>query len=133
MTLPLPFKDNLAALASCEGSWLRIALSRSVVRRAFGYAVVVGAILVLINHADALLRGELSAGRLGRILLTVVVPYLVSTSSSVSAMRQAVRVPGAGAQAARKVRPRGHDSRGRTVPKEGVHGSECRSDDGYCR
>ena len=45
-----------------------------------------GTILVAINHGDAIVRGDLSMGRLLRIALTVMVPYCVSTYSSVSAL-----------------------------------------------
>jgi hypothetical protein len=69
-------------------TWWQLARSRAVVRRALGYALVVGAVLVSINHGDALLRGELDRGRLLRIGLTVLVPYVVSTLSSVGALRQ---------------------------------------------
>lgn len=68
-------------------SRLDLALSPPVVRRALKIAVVVGAVLILINHGDALLRGDFSAGRLFRMALTVLVPYLVSTISSVEALR----------------------------------------------
>ena len=68
-------------------SSLQIALSRSVVRRALGYAVVVGAILIAINHGDALARGELGPTRLFKMALTLMVPYAVSTLSSVQALR----------------------------------------------
>ena len=68
--------------------WLQLALSPSVVKRALKYALVVGAVLTAINHGDALVRGELSAGRCFRIGLTVLVPYVVSTLSSVGALRE---------------------------------------------
>jgi uncharacterized SAM-binding protein YcdF (DUF218 family) len=68
-------------------SWVRLAFARPVVRRAVKYAVIVGAILIAINHGDAILRGDLPAGRLARMLLTVAVPYVVSTLSSVEATR----------------------------------------------
>jgi len=71
------------------GDWLRLAISGPVVRRALKYAVVVGAILIAINHWDALLEGDLSGGRLAKMVLTVCVPYLVSTLSSVGAMMEA--------------------------------------------
>ena len=74
-------------------SWLGLATSRSVVRRATGVAVVVGAILVIINHGDAIARGDLTVGRWLRIALTAIVPYCVSTYSSVSALRAAQRQP----------------------------------------
>jgi hypothetical protein len=58
-----------------------------VVRRALAFAVVVGAILIGINHGDALLRGEIDSVRLWKMGITVLVPYSVSTLSSVSAIR----------------------------------------------
>jgi hypothetical protein len=67
--------------------WLELALSRPVVRRALKYAVLVGAVLITINHGDALLHGELGARRLLKMSLTVLVPYMVSTLSSVEALR----------------------------------------------
>ncbi|MFQ5698154.1 MAG: nitrate/nitrite transporter NrtS [Myxococcota bacterium] len=67
--------------------WLAIAARPDVVRRGLCYAIVVGAILIGINHGDAILRGDVSPGRLLKMALTVVVPYLVSTFSSVGAMR----------------------------------------------
>jgi hypothetical protein len=69
--------------------WVRLAVSAPVVKRALKYAVIVGAILIAINHWDALLEGDVSAGRLAKMALTVCVPYLVSTLSSVGAMREA--------------------------------------------
>jgi len=68
--------------------WLCLACDASVVRRALGYAVVVGAILIAINHGAAILNGELALDRLIQMGLTVVVPYLVSTFSSVGVMRR---------------------------------------------
>jgi hypothetical protein len=67
--------------------WARLALSGSVVWRALKYAIVVGAILIGINHWDALLAGDVSGGRLAKMALTVCVPYVVSTLSSVGALR----------------------------------------------
>ena len=70
--------------------WLHLAMERSIVRRAVAVAAIVGSVLVAINHGDAILRGDLSAGRLFRIVLTVLVPYCVSTYSSVSAIRRQI-------------------------------------------
>lgn len=67
---------------------IALAFSRSVVVRALKFAVVVGAILIAINHGDALLRGEVGLVRLLKMGLTVLVPYTVSTLSSVAAMRE---------------------------------------------
>lgn len=68
-----------------------------MVRRALAYAVVVGSVLAAINHGDALLRAELGGGRLARIGLTYLVPYLVSTFSSVGAVLQSRPGSNAGA------------------------------------
>ncbi len=68
-------------------SFIVVAIRPSIVRRALGYGLVVGAILIAINHGDALLAGEISMGRSLKMLLTVFVPYCVSTASSVGAIR----------------------------------------------
>ena len=67
--------------------WLAIATQRRVVQRALKYAVVVGSMLIAINHGDAIIHGELTTDRLLRMGLTVIVPYVVSTLSSVEALR----------------------------------------------
>lgn len=51
-------------------------------------AAIVGPILIAINHSDAILRGDISLPRFGRMLLTIFVPYAVSTVSSVAAFRE---------------------------------------------
>jgi len=71
--------------------FLREATRGSVVRRALRFAAVVGSILITINHGDAILRGDLPPVRLLRMGLTVMVPYVVSTLSSVLALRHAAR------------------------------------------
>ena len=71
--------------------WLRVAATPSVARRALTYAVVVGTVLIAINHGDALIRGDVSVGRGLRMLLTICVPYVVSTASSVGALREGAR------------------------------------------
>jgi len=75
-------------------SWLALTTRPSVVRRGLMYAIIVGMILITINHGDALLRGEITQGRLLKMALTVTVPYVVSTLSSVGAIRaQRLRDP----------------------------------------
>lgn len=66
--------------------WMQIASRRPIVIRALKYAVVVGSILVVINHGNAILAGTLDSTRLMQMLLTVLVPYCVSTASSVGAV-----------------------------------------------
>ncbi len=67
--------------------WLGVALSGPVVRRATFYMIAIGGVLIAINHGDALLRGDLDRVRLLKLVLTPLVPYCVSTLSSVSAIR----------------------------------------------
>lgn len=71
--------------------WLSIAMYPRVVRRGLRYAAVVGAILLAINHGDAILRGDIPLSRALRMLLTVMVPYCVATLSSVEAIRETRR------------------------------------------
>jgi hypothetical protein len=69
--------------------WMKIAREPAVVRRALKYALVVGTVLIAINHADALIHGQITQSRLISMGLTVLVPYMVSTASSVGAIREA--------------------------------------------
>lgn len=71
--------------------WLAVASRRDVVRRALVVAAVVGTILITINHADALLQGQVNVKRMWQMGLTYLVPYCVSTYSSVSALRSMKR------------------------------------------
>ena len=64
--------------------WLRLALYPATVRRALLTSAIVGTTLTLINHGDALLRGEVDTLRAIRIGLNLFVPYMVSTVSSVA-------------------------------------------------
>jgi hypothetical protein len=64
--------------------WLACCVSKPVIRRAILSALIVGSILVMINHSDALLHGQFDRIRVFRIGLTVMVPYIVSTVSSAS-------------------------------------------------
>jgi hypothetical protein len=66
--------------------WLRTAFSPPVRRRATRVALVVGTILLAINHGDAILSGHVPPVRLFRMILTIIVPYVVSTLSSVGAI-----------------------------------------------
>lgn len=74
--------------SATEPSWLALALAPSTVRRSVKVAAVVGTLLIAINHGDALLRGDLTLARVLRMLLTVLVPYGVSTAASVAALRE---------------------------------------------
>jgi len=69
-------------------NWFTTACEPSVVRRAIRVSLIVGTILILINHGDALIRAEMSLRRLVKIILTYVVPYCVSTYASVGAIHE---------------------------------------------
>ena len=71
-----------------QPGWWQLASRPAVVKRALLFAVVVGSILIGINHGPALLNGDVDGFRVFQMMLTVCVPYVVSTLSSVGAMRQ---------------------------------------------
>ncbi|MBD2635533.1 MAG: nitrate/nitrite transporter NrtS [Limnothrix sp.] len=73
--------------------WWLLARQRSVVQRALRTSLLVGTILVGINHGDALLRRDCPPDRLAKIGLTYMVPYLVATFASVSTLRELGRSP----------------------------------------
>jgi len=64
---------------------LHTARQPEVVRTALRFALVVGPILVFINHGDAILAGTMDSTAWLKSALTMVVPYTVSTLSSISA------------------------------------------------
>jgi hypothetical protein len=49
--------------------------------------MVVGSLLVVINHGDALITLDIDVEALIQIFLTYLVPYAVSTYASVEAIR----------------------------------------------
>jgi hypothetical protein len=69
-------------------SWLRLAAHPATVRRAFVTALIVGCVLIAINDGPAILAGQLTRERIIQMCLTVFVPYIVSTVSSVSTRRE---------------------------------------------
>jgi hypothetical protein len=69
-------------------TWLRLAAHPATVRCALFTAALVGFVLIMINHGDAILRGELDYARIVKMLLSLAVPYIVSTVSSVSTRRE---------------------------------------------
>ena len=69
---------------------------KRTVLRAVKVAAIVGPILTVINQSDVLLNGNYSPRVIGKILLTVLVPYCVSSFSSARAEieREAARERG---------------------------------------
>jgi hypothetical protein len=68
-------------------SFLMLALRPEVVKRAMVIALIVGGILIAINHGTCIVMGEFSPTCLVQSLLTFMVPYAVSTVSSVLAVQ----------------------------------------------
>ena len=67
---------------------LAVAFEKRVVRRALVFSVVVGSVLIAICHGHALLAGDIDGTRWFKMGLTLLVPYVVSTWSSVLAVRE---------------------------------------------
>lgn len=64
------------------------AMNRCVVVRAVFMAAIVGSVLVLINHGMCIYHGKFGLMCFGQTVLTFMVPYVVSTVSSVLAMSE---------------------------------------------
>jgi len=67
-----------------------IATKRAVVVRALVVATIVGPILAMINHGEKILALDISQVDLWKIALTFLVPYSVSTVSSVLSIRNRI-------------------------------------------
>ena len=65
-----------------DTSLARLLFGDGTPRKAFLPALIVGTILVVINHGDALSRGDLPP--FWKILLTYLVPYCVTTWGAVT-------------------------------------------------
>jgi len=77
-------RDGIIAIHDMR-KHLRTARQPEVVRTALRFALVVGPILVFINHGDAIIAGTMDSTAWLKSALTMVVPYTVSTLSSISA------------------------------------------------
>ena len=66
--------------------WLAIATSAPVVRRSLVACVLVGTILVAINHGEGLVHGRIDPIKVAQVALTFLVPFVVSMASSVAAI-----------------------------------------------
>ncbi len=72
--------------AACK-RWVHAALSPAVARRSTKVSLLVGTLLVSINHGDLLLSGNVSSALFWKIPMTFCVPYAVSTYAAVDALR----------------------------------------------
>ncbi|MGJ8527590.1 hypothetical protein [Maritalea sp.] len=67
--------------------FITISMRPIVVRRAIIIALIVGTIIAIINYYDKMMGASLSAGDVMKIGATFLVPYAVSTMSSVMAIK----------------------------------------------
>ena len=58
-----------------------------IVSRAGRVALLVGTVLFVINQSDVVLRGDITALVVAKIVLTYLVPFSVSTYSALAANR----------------------------------------------
>lgn len=72
--------------------WLEIAVSPTVVKRSLKVAAIVGTLIGLINYADKILLGSMTAVDTLKFALTYLVPFAVSTYAAVSAIREMERM-----------------------------------------
>ena len=79
---------SINSKTSCGETFFQIAVRKSVVVRAARIAIVVGVVLGLLNHGDVIIAAELTGTHFIKICLTFLVPYSVSTYSSVLAIRE---------------------------------------------
>lgn len=75
------------SFSALRPGFFALCVRRDVVIRALKTSALVGTILTIINHSDAILAGSLSSQRALRIALTYCVPYAVATYASVQAIR----------------------------------------------
>ena len=68
-----------------------LAFRWDVVRCALIMSVIVGTVLVTINHSDCIAKGAFGAGCVVKSALTYMVPYCVSTISSVLAIEKGLK------------------------------------------
>jgi hypothetical protein len=74
-------------MTDTQNGFLSIAISPRVVKSAVRVSLLVGTILALINHGEAILALAVPRENLVQILLTYLVPYCVSTWSAVRAIQ----------------------------------------------
>ena len=70
-----------------DQSFWRIAADPGVVKRAARIALIVGTVIAVINHGDRIVTGTMDTTAWFKCALTFLVPYAVSTYSSVMAIR----------------------------------------------
>lgn len=70
---------------------LAIVLRREHLRRTLAIALVVGTILMLINHFDTIVSGEATSATWVKVALTYCVPFVVSNLGLLAGKRAELR------------------------------------------
>ncbi|WP_299280741.1 nitrate/nitrite transporter NrtS [uncultured Tateyamaria sp.] len=81
-------------MAEVIPSFWSIATDPTVMRRASKIALIVGIVIALINHGDKMASGAMTPIAWAKCMLTFLVPYSVSTYSSVMAVRDRLQTLG---------------------------------------
>ncbi|MEZ9464361.1 nitrate/nitrite transporter NrtS [Vibrio splendidus] len=68
--------------------FIKTAGEPTILKRSLKVSIIVGTILMLINHGEKLLSSNIDATLIIKILMTYCVPFCVSTQASVSATLQ---------------------------------------------
>ncbi len=71
--------------------FIHVAMRATVLKRAIIIALIVGTIIAVINYYDKMIAASLSSSDIIKIAITFLVPYAVSTISSVMAITDNVR------------------------------------------
>ena len=69
-------------------NWLSMAFEASILKRSLIVTFLVGTTLMMINHGDVIISGSVTSTHIFKIVLTYIVPFLVSTYSSVESKRK---------------------------------------------
>ena len=69
-------------------TWISTACQQTILFRAIKIAGVVGTLLMIINHGDRLIAGAMEPIHWLKVILTYLVPYFVSTYSSLATYRE---------------------------------------------
>jgi hypothetical protein len=68
-------------------SLVSIAFEKTILLRSLRVSFLVGSLLMLINHGELIFAGAMESKHWLKVLLTFLVPYFVSTYSSVASCR----------------------------------------------
>ena len=81
----LPRGEQSEELLNLKRS-LTLVFEPSIVLRGLKFSIIVGSILVLINHGDRLFTDRVTPTQMVQILFTYIVPFLVSSLSSIQSI-----------------------------------------------